>query len=158
MRKQRIYLETTLFNFYFDINREAHSATVKLFEDIADGKFLAYTSVYVIEELEQTKGKKREKMISLLGRYPITIIPPDAEADRLADIYVKQGIIPLKYRTDGVHIAIAAINHLDAVVSMNYSHIVKNKTRVGTGAINTLEGYGIVEIFTPMEVVDIEES
>jgi len=51
MRKQRIYLETTLFNFYFDQNREAHADTVRLFEDIFNSKYLAYTSVYVADEL-----------------------------------------------------------------------------------------------------------
>ncbi len=27
MRKPRIYLETTVFNHYFDVDREAHAAT-----------------------------------------------------------------------------------------------------------------------------------
>ena len=38
MRKQKIYIETTLFHFYFDKDREAHVATVKLFNEIAAGK------------------------------------------------------------------------------------------------------------------------
>jgi hypothetical protein len=33
MRAQKIYLETTLFNFYVDESRDAHADTVKLFED-----------------------------------------------------------------------------------------------------------------------------
>ena len=44
MRKQKIYLETTLFNFYFDTDREAHADTVKLFKEIAAGKYEAFTS------------------------------------------------------------------------------------------------------------------
>lgn len=35
MRKQKIYLETTLFNFYFDEDRGfAHDGTVALFKEI----------------------------------------------------------------------------------------------------------------------------
>ena len=34
----KIYLETTLFNFYFDTDRDAHPDTVKLFTEIAEGK------------------------------------------------------------------------------------------------------------------------
>ena len=30
MRRLKIYLETTVFNHYFDADREAHAATVKL--------------------------------------------------------------------------------------------------------------------------------
>ena len=98
MRKQKIYIETTLFNFYFDTDREAHSATVRLFEDIALGKYEAFTSDYVINELEETQGDKREKMIALVEQYGIAVLILNNEAERLADIYVRDGVIPLKYR------------------------------------------------------------
>jgi len=52
MRKLKIYLETTLFNHYFDEDRGlAHDSTVALFEEIAVGKYEAFTSLYVIDEL-----------------------------------------------------------------------------------------------------------
>jgi len=39
MRKQKVYIETTLFNFYVDEGRGfAHAATMKLFREIAAGK------------------------------------------------------------------------------------------------------------------------
>jgi predicted nucleic acid-binding protein len=158
MRKQKIYLETTLFNFYFDTDREAHSDTVRLFEDIAVGKYEAFTSDYVINELEETQGDKREKMIALVEQYGIAVLILSNEAERLADIYVEQGIIPLKYRTDGVHIAVAAVNDLDMIISMNFQHIVKRKTKIGTGNINALNGYRAVEIYTPMEVNENEND
>ncbi|MDR1669285.1 MAG: hypothetical protein LBR76_04935 [Oscillospiraceae bacterium] len=52
MRKLKIYIETTLFNFYFDETREAHADTLRLFEDISAGKYEAYTSDYTVAELE----------------------------------------------------------------------------------------------------------
>ena len=157
MRKQKLYLETTLFNFYFDKDREAHAATVSLFEDIAAGKYNAFTSDYVVNELERTQGEKREKVLTLIERYGITVLGLDDEAEQLADIYVEQGIIPLKYRTDGVHIAVAAVNDLHMIISMNFEHIVKRKTKIETGNINISNGYRVVEIYTPMEVNDNEK-
>jgi len=159
MRKLKIYLETTLFNHYFDEDRGlAHCSTVALFNDIAAGKYKAFTSLYVIDELEKAPSEKRDKMIALIGHYGITVIALDNEAEQLADIYVEQGIIPVKYRTDGVHIAVAAVNDLDMIISMNFQHIVKRKTKIGTGSINTLNGYRAVEIFNPMEVVEDESD
>ncbi|MDR0287464.1 MAG: hypothetical protein LBI03_07165 [Clostridiales bacterium] len=152
MRKQKIYIETTLFNFYFDTDREAHFDTIRLFEDITTGKYEAFTSDYVINELEETQSNKRENMIALVKQYGITVLMLSNEAERLANIYVEQGIIPLKYRTDGIHIAVAAVNDLDMIISMNFQHIVKRKTKIGTGNINALNGYRAVEICTPMEV------
>ena len=36
-RKPLIYLETTMFNHYFDTDRDAHPATVRLFKEIRAG-------------------------------------------------------------------------------------------------------------------------
>jgi predicted nucleic acid-binding protein len=48
----KIYLETTIFNRYFDVDPILHPATLQLFKEIESGKFQPYTSVFVIEELE----------------------------------------------------------------------------------------------------------
>jgi predicted nucleic acid-binding protein len=159
MRKQRIYLETTLFNHYFDEDRGlAHDSTVTLFKEIAAGKYDAFTSTYVTDELERAPLEKNEKMIALIEQYGITVLAFNDEAERLADIYVEQGVIPIKYRTDGVHIAVAAVNDLDLIISLNFQHIVKRKTKIGTGNINALNNYRAIEIFNPMEVVDDEND
>jgi predicted nucleic acid-binding protein len=44
MRIARIYLETTVFNYYFEKERDAHADTVMLFEEIKAGKYRAFTS------------------------------------------------------------------------------------------------------------------
>ena len=112
----------------------------------------------MIEELANAEAEKYSKMISLINEYNITVLSTSEEAERLADIYVSEGVIPLKYRTDGVHIAIAAVNDLDMVISMNFQHIVKRKTKIETEKINISNGYHAVEIFNPMEVVESEND
>jgi len=158
MRIPKVYLETTLFNFYFDKNREAHADTVKLFKEIATGKYEAFTSTYVTDELENAPEEKRIKMMNLITEYNITVLAPNDEAVRVADIYVSEGVIPKKYRTDGLHIALATVNELDMIISMNFQHIVKRKTVKMTGYINTLNGYHAIEIYSPMEVVEDENA
>jgi len=159
MRKQKIYLETTLFNFYFDEDRGfAHDSTVSLFKEIAAGKYEAFTSRFVIDELNNAPEAKREKMLSLILEHGIPILETDDEAVRIANLYIEEKIIPLKYRTDVLHIAIATVNDLDMIISMNFQHIVKRKTKIGTGNINALNGYRAVEIYAPMEVVENEND
>jgi predicted nucleic acid-binding protein len=157
MRTAKIYLETTLFNFYFDEERDAHIDTLRLFHEIAKNKFEAFTSTYVTEELEQAPQKKRDKMLALIAEYRIVVLAPNDESVKLANIYVNEGIIPVKYRTDGLHIAIASVNDLDMIVSMNFQHIVKRKTKLATASINALNGYRQIEIVSPMEVVENED-
>ena len=38
-RKLRLYLETTIFNYYFDEDREDHEDVVRLFKAIGAGQF-----------------------------------------------------------------------------------------------------------------------
>jgi predicted nucleic acid-binding protein len=158
MRKPKIYLETTLFNFYFDTDRDAHAATVKLFEEIAAGKYEPFTSEAVLVELRKASDEKRDKMVGLISEQEVPVLELNAEAERLADIYVRDGVIPLKYRTDGLHIALAAVNDLDMIISLNFKHIVRKKTVTMTGLVNINLGYKPVEIHTPMEVVDREDT
>jgi hypothetical protein len=95
-------------------------------------------------------------MLSLIGQYKISVLDFNDEAEKLADLYVLEGVIPEKYRTDGLHIAITTVNDLDMIVSMNFQHIVKRKTERMTAAINTLNGYNAVDICNPMEVTESE--
>ena len=159
MKIQKIYLETTLFNYYFDEDRGfAHAGTIKLFTDISAGKYEAYTSRFVIDELNNAPEAKREKMLNLISKYDILILETSEEAVRIVNLYIYEKIIPQKYRTDGLHIAIATVNDLDMIISMNFEHIVKRKTKIGTASINALNGYRIVEIYSPMEVIENEND
>jgi len=94
VRIPRIYLETTMFNYYYEPEREAHADTVKLFEEIKEGKYQAFTSVYATREILRAPDERAQKMISLISEYGVTILEAAEEADALATTYQKQGIIP----------------------------------------------------------------
>ena len=72
--------------------------------------------------------------------------------EELADKYIEEGIIPAKYRNDALHIAVASGYGLDAIVSWNFEHRVKLKTKQGVIAVNGLLGYKPIEIVAPPEV------
>ena len=159
MDKPKIYLETTLFNFYFDTDRDVlHTDTVKLFAEIAEGKYEAFTSDAVVSELEKAPNPKKDRMLALIGEYGIAPLPINDAVKKLANLYVVEGIIPAKFRTDGIHIAAASVNGLDIIASMNFRHIVKIQTTIRVNAINVLKGYRPVVIASPMEIVTNEET
>ena len=47
------------------------------------------------------------------------------------------------------------INGLEVIVSWNFEHIVKLKTRVMVNGINRLLGYHEIEICSPEEVIEL---
>jgi predicted nucleic acid-binding protein len=158
MRTPKIYLETTLFNYYFDEDRDAHSDTVRLFEECAAGKFEPYTSLYVTDELEDAPNDKRANMLALIERYGISVLAASDEIIKLARRYISESALPEGSITDAIHIAAAVVYDLDMIISLNFRHIVKEKTIKLTGAINTLLGYKPITITSPMEVIDDEKS
>jgi rRNA-processing protein FCF1 len=160
MTPARIYLETTMFNFPFvDDAPQYRADTRKLFDEIKAGKFEPYTSEYVVQELNNTKeGKRKNDMIQLLTDCGAVILQQGEEIERLAAIYVAEGIIPVAYETDALHIAAATVNRLDFIVSLNFQHIVKQKTIEETEIVNYRVGYKKIGIYIPAEVINYDEN
>jgi predicted nucleic acid-binding protein len=152
----RLYLETTAFNYYFDTERPGHDDVVRLFEEIRAGKHEAYTSGYTFDELSDAPEPKRSKMLALIKEYEITVLNITVESDGLAGLYVKERIIPERYLIDGAHVAIASIHGLDYIISYNFHHINRAKTKLLTGRVNSEHNYGTVLICTAKEVLDDE--
>lgn len=156
MRVPKVYLESTMLNFYFaDDAPDKRQDTLTMFEEIRVGKYEPYTSFVTVDEINRTKNtQKREKMLALINEYDIGVLEDDSDADALADMYVREGIIPIKYRDDALHIAVATITEMHIILSWNFEHIVKRKTRHMVNAINLREGFRTIEICSPKEVIE----
>ena len=156
-RLPKLFIETTVFNFYFEGKQgQKQKDAMRLFNEIAKGRYEAYTSEEVFRELEAAPKEKSEQMLRLYEQYIQAIITTTPEADLLAEMYISKGIIPEKYSDDALHIAITTVNNLDFVISYNQSHIVKTKTMIGTGLVNLRLGYRQIGLSTPTEVLEYD--
>lgn len=156
IEKLRLYLETTVFNYYFDEDRPDHEDVLRLFEAIKAGKYEAYTSKYVIQDLENAKEPKRSKMLNLIEKYKLKTLISKPKVEILGEIYIEKGIIPASHLFDSLHVAMASVYELDCIISYNFEHINRNKTRTMTISLNREEGYNGVMIMTAGEVLDNE--
>ena len=154
----KVYLETSAINFYYaDDAPDKRDDTILLFHEIEARKWEAYTSYTVINEINNASEETAEKFINLIKNYDIAVLPPHDDIHSLADIYVSEGVIPLKYRDDAVHIATASVHGMDIIISWNFKHIVKRKTILMTNIINMRENYRQVSIHSPSEVIEYVE-
>ena len=156
MRKQKVYLETTLFNYYFDKTKNAQLVTVAFFEALRTGQFEGYTSVYTYGELSNAPEPQRTNMLRLIEEYHIAVLNTSDEVIHLAGQYISNNIILKQKRMDALHIAIASVNELDIILSYNFRHINKLKTKTLIPAINQVSGYRDIFIAQPEEVFDYE--
>jgi len=149
-RKERLYLDTSVISAYCDEREpEKQEQTWEFWEKLRDYEVII--SRLTIDEIERTpQVQQREKMMSLIEGFEVLEVIPEGE--RLSQEYVDQGIIPRKLMNDALQIAFATLREADYLVSWNFRHIVKIKTKKGVNAINTLQGYKTVEIISPLEI------
>ena len=166
MKRTRLYLETSVFGFYFDrreVNRSRRDATQRLFAQIRDGIFEGYTGAATILELERTEDEQlRDGMFDLLNDSGIQMLKLDADLQRdvavLAEEYVNKGAIPATKVDDAVHIATMVVRpELDILVTWNFRHIANLNVERQVKAITLGSGYEFnFRIMTPEEVVVYE--
>ncbi len=105
----------------------------------------------VFEELNAvTDDGLRNKLIELTNDFDTLKI--DTEVEALTDQYIKKGIFPEKYRDDALHLAVATVNGIDILLSWNFEHLVKRKTRLEANLANSLNGYKSIDIIVPPEL------
>lgn len=156
MNKLQIYLDTSVMNFALadDITEELREITKRLCNEIKQGKYEGYISAQVLIEISRAPQEKAKQLLEFTKTLNLEELDFSKEADELAAKYIAEGLIPVKYKEDAMHLAIASVNKLDVVVSWNFQHMVKLKTKQGVTAVNTLLGYKPLEIVSPQEVIE----
>lgn len=147
MEKLKLYLDTSILSAYFDYSKPLRQLiTQKWFENEAE-KFNLFVSVITIEEIEKIYNEeKRSNNKSLILSHRIEVLKFTEEAKELAEEYMKQGAIPDSEPEDAYHIAIAALNGIEALASWNYKHIVSLNPIRKIHEINKKREYILIEI------------
>ena len=158
MRYLKLYLETSVWNFYYaDDSPEKKEATHNFFDSLPNNKFDIYISDIVMAEFEQATETKKDQLIKLIDNYNPTILTVESSVRELADAYLANNVLPQKSAFDAYHIAFASVNELDFIVSWNLKHIANIQRQEKVQAINILNGYTkSIQMITPMEVSEHE--
>ena len=150
----RVYMDTSVVNgLLADDAPDIQEKTQRFFARVRGEELAVYISGTVIAEIEATPDKdRRDDLLGILDRYPFHVLEVTEEALQLAHEYIVRGIVPLGSRADAMHIALASVHRIEALVSWNFKHIVKHKTRLLANAVNGEKGYGQVDLCTPEEI------
>ena len=149
----KLYLETSVINFFFAEDAPSKMKITKEFFKILT-KFEIFISDIVLLEIENAPDQKRENLLKLIDKYKMKALKSSEEIEKLADLYMKEEIIPQKFYNDALHIAIATKYEMDALVSWNLTHIVKLKTKLKIKEINKKLKLKDIIICTPEEIVE----
>lgn len=150
MKKQRIYLDTSVYGGYFD--NEFKEFTQPLFNRIMNNEFIILFSTMLDEELEFAPTQIKT-LVSKLDSGSTEFLLDKDEAIDLATEYIDEKVVGETSYADCLHIALATIYQADILVSWNFKHIV-NVVRIrGYNSINIKNGYKQLDIRSPRELM-----
>lgn len=153
--KQRVYIDTSVIGGCFD--SEFKEWSDKLFDEFKSGRKTAVISDITLDELSDAP-ENIQNNFRKIPENNIEMLISDKDTRKLADQYIIEGAVSRKYYEDVLHIAIATINQVSVLASWNFKHIV-NLDRIRLyNAVNLKNGYPLLEIRSPREILKFTEN
>jgi len=151
MKKDSLYLDTSVLSAYYDERaKERKEATIKFWKEVLPN-YKVYISEVTVKELDDTKDETLRKRLRRLIK-AFKILKANRKIGHLAKVYIDRGIFPEKYIDDALHVATTTFYEISYLVSWNFEHLVKVRTRRWVNSVNTLEGFKEIEIVSPQEL------
>jgi hypothetical protein len=143
-----LYLDASTVGGYYD--DEFKEPTVELWNQWRLGLYQFRASILVETELRRAPQRVQNLFAHTFD--PADLLPLTDEADELAELYMKQKVVPAKYVDDARHVAIAVTHAVPFIVSWNFKHLVNVRREAGFNAVNVLHGYPSIRIVSPLEL------
>jgi predicted nucleic acid-binding protein len=151
-----VYIETSVVSYYTarpsgDLVVAAHQhITHKWWEERLPG-FDGYVSELVRIEAQRGDPMAAQRRLEAMARFDE--LPVTEEAERLAAVYLQELPIPVNARQDALHLALAAVNAMDYLVTWNCRHIAHGTVMKVLPGVTERAGYGAPVVCTPQELV-----
>lgn len=150
----RVYVDTSVFGGVHDA--EFRAASERFFAAVRSGAFVVLVSEALAVEIASAPAAVQATFEA--HRSHMETLETTAEAAALAEAYLAARVVPAASHVDALHVALASVARADAVVSWNFKHLVQLRRIRGFHAVNVLRGHPLIEIRSPLEVIDDEEA
>ena len=150
----KVYVDTSVFGGFFD--REFSEPSKIFFDEIKRQRFTLVTSAVVQAEIEPSPEKVRKLFDVMITMADMVSV--DSAALALQESYLRAGIVTSNSFDDALHVALATTAKCDLIVSWNFKHIVHFEKIPKYNAVNILQGYSKIGIFSPLEVIMYEDE
>ena len=153
----KVYVETTVIGYLTswprkDVTVASHQQITQEWWSSANTRFMLVVSQLVVQECsagdDQAAHDRMQAITSL------TLLPTTSQAEELAGLLVAGRAIPEEYPEDALHIALAAVNGVEYLVTWNFRHIANAAVRSAIERICREAGYEPPIICTPEELLE----
>lgn len=155
--KPKVYLETTIASYLTawpsrDLVMAANQETTREWWANQKDAFDLYVSQTVIMESRAGDPDAAQRRLVFLTPFPRLDITEEVEA--LAARLVEDVPLPPKAQADALHIAVAAVNKMNYLLTWNCTHIANATLRSQIEAVCRSQGYTPPVICTPQEMLN----
>lgn len=121
-----VYVETTILSYLTarpssSLITAAHQRVTLEWWRVAPTSHRLLVSAVVVQEARAGDPTMAERRLALLSGLPLLEVTP--EARELARALVAAGVVPSDAAADALHIAVAAVNRVDYLVTWNLRHL-----------------------------------
>ena len=155
--KPKVYIETSVVSYLVarssdDIRVVANQNITREWWETRRFSFELFISEFVIAEASLGNpevAKKRLETIAVLSELSTT-----NEVRVLANALISEGALPTKAEVDAFHIAVAAVNGVEYLLTWNCTHIANAVMRPRIEAVCRQQGVEPPIICTPQELME----
>ena len=153
---ESVYIETTVVSYMAarpsrDLLVAAHQQATDAWWQDRRQLFECYVSQVVLDEAGAGDPDAAAARLALIAELPV--LEATAEAERLTAAIITDGAIPPRAVRDAAHIAVAAANGVDYLLTWNCTHLANAQIMRKVSVVCNSHGLNMPMICTPEELM-----
>jgi hypothetical protein len=153
---ESVYLETTFISYFVsrlsrDLLVAAHQQATQDWWIERRQEFECYVSQVVIDEACAGNPEEAGKRMATISELAVLEVTGDAES--LTTAIISSGALASRAVRDAAHIAVAAVNNMDYLLTWNCKHLANAQIIRRISVVCNNEGYSMPVICTPEELM-----
>jgi len=158
--KPKVYIETTVAGYLTgratrDLMIAARQEETRALWPRLTSDFDTYISALVYEEAGRGNEEQARKRLAAVDPFPVLDV--DQESHDLARRLLADKAIPEEFPEDAMHIAVAAVNGIDILLTWNFAHINNPFKKMLIRQTVENSGYRCPEICSPDELMEANQ-
>ena len=155
--KSKIYIETSVLSYLTarpnnDLRSMANQSSTVEWWETQRHDFDLFVSDFVTSEAARGNPEAAQRRLSVIADLPLLEASPAVQVLALALIH--NHALPEKAEVDAYHVAVAAVNGIEYLLTWNCTHIANAQTRHKIEATCRALGYEPPIICTPLELME----
>lgn len=157
---ETIYIETSIFSFYYDPRPDAKIQAMRQWTrewwDHHRHAYELFTSLPVLDELEQGTLPHRAQALALAAALPALEAPVDVDAT--VAFYIRHHVMPDDPLGDALHLALASHARCDFLLTWNCRHLANAHKFGHIRHVNTVLGLHVPALVTPLQLLGVGDE